>query len=594
MFGFMEKSNIRTNRTTLPKIRDIRLPKRLALLCLLGWFFIHPICVNAQDIEQVVKAKPVKVSGGANATTSFYNVTGEEDTRDPYFWQVMANINFNFWGVVDMPFSAYFAKKNVRYQQPSFHQFGMSPKYKAVTLHLGYRNMTFSNYSLAGLTFLGAGIEYEPKDFWLKASAMYGRFFKAVPYAADSALNTFEDPSYERWGGGLKVTGQKKNQEVSIIVFKAADKPNSIPDPPSGSTVAPAENFITAIATKNRITDALTLRFEYTLSAYTSDIRNPDKEFDQYTYMNNLGSLFSPKYSSSMGKAFEAQVDYQIDFISLGLSYKRIDPNFKSLGSTFIENDLEDILVNVSKPLFKKKLNLSGSLGQQRNNLDETKENEDKRIIGTANASLSISKSLNLSVNYSNFTSSTQPSLINFTDSVKFFQINKNASFTISYNKGNENIRHGVSLMMAIQEGRSLNRSATQEIETGNDMVNGNLAYNVSFTPIATSVTASFQMSQFKTDLNKTTTLGPNFTVTRAFLKNKLNTSLSYSYQVSKLPGNMQNNNQIFRLNCDFKIDKFQSVNLYASNLLRTRTATDSSRSKIREVQAGITYQFTF
>jgi predicted metalloprotease len=179
----MEKNNLHTYHTVESLIyrgKDcVAIPfrKGIALLGMLVCLIICSIGLNAQDIEQVVKAKPVKVSGGATASTSFYDVNGEEDTRDPYFWQVMANINFNFWGVVDMPFSAYFAKKNVRYQQPSFQQFGMSPKYKAVTLHLGYRNMTFSNYSLAGLTFLGAGIEYNPKDYWLKASAMYGRFF---------------------------------------------------------------------------------------------------------------------------------------------------------------------------------------------------------------------------------------------------------------------------------------------------------------------------------------------------------------------------------------------------------------------------------
>lgn len=591
----MEKNSFHINPIALATNKAaVHLLKCAAMICMLAGIMMSPFSLHAQDIEQVAKAKPVKISGGVNASSSFYDVSGEEDMRDPYFWQVMANINFNFWGVVDMPFSAYFAKKNTRYQQPAFHQFGMSPKYKAVTLHLGYRNMTFSNYSLAGLTFLGAGVEYNPKDYWLSGSAMYGRFFKAVPSVTDSTQNTFEDPSYERWGGGFKVTGKKNNQEVSIIMFKAADKPHSIPDPPATSNIKPAENFITGITTRNRITDALTLRLEYTMSAYTADIRNEDKRFDQYTYLNNLGDLYSPKYSSSMGKAFEAQVDYQVDFVALGISYKRIDPNYKSLGSTFIENDMEDILFNLSKPLFKKMLNLSGSLGQQRNNLDGAKENEDKRVIGTANAALTISKSLNLNVNFSNFTSSTQPTLINFTDSVKFFQINKNASFNISYNKGNDNVRHGVSLMMAIQEGRSLNRSATAEIETGNDMVNGNLAYNVSFTPISTSVTVSFQASQFKTDLNKTTTMGPNFSLNRSFLKSKLNTSFSFSYQVSKLPENMQNNNQIFRLNADFKIDKFQSVNLYASNLFRTRTGNDSSRSKVRELQAGLTYQFTF
>jgi hypothetical protein len=71
-----------------------------------------------------------------------------------------------------------------------------------------------------------------------------------VPYAADSSLNTFEDPSYERWGGGFKITGQKKNQEISIIMFKAADKRNSIPDPPAGSNIARPKTLLQALPQK--------------------------------------------------------------------------------------------------------------------------------------------------------------------------------------------------------------------------------------------------------------------------------------------------------------------------------------------------------
>ena len=552
-----------------------------------------PVYCMAQDITKIPKSKPVTVHGGIMGTGSIYNVEGDESMRDPYFWQFVANLNFKILGIIDMPFSAQFSKKNARYKQPSFKQFGMSPRYKSITLNLGYRSIAFSNYSLTGLTFLGASIEYQPEKSWLTSSAMYGRFFKANPYS-DSTNQNFLDPSFERWGGGARVTVMKEHQEVTFIVFKAADRPNSIPTPPADSNFAPAENLVTGFTTKNKLGNNFTLKTEYSISAYTTDIRDPGKKLDNYSYLNNLSPLFKSKYSSTVAKAYEIQADYQADFIAMGISYKRIDPNYKSMGSTFIENDVEDILFNLSKSLFKKRLNFSGSFGRQHNNLDNSKQTEDVRLIGSATGSIVASKVLNINVNYSNFSTASQPALINFTDSVRYFQINKNTSFTLNYNKGNEQVRHGITCMLALQEGSALNRSATLMLETKNKMMNGNVYYNISWPGIGMSMAAALQGSQFKAALIATKSYGPSLSVIRKLFKSKMNLALNYSYQLINVSANGNSTSNIIRINSDFKFNKYQSINLYSSYLSRKQAAGSENKPDFRELQAGLTYQFTF
>ncbi|MFT3738788.1 MAG: hypothetical protein QM786_08510 [Breznakibacter sp.] len=549
--------------------------------------------VSAQDIEQVAKSKPVKITGGLSANTSLYGAWGMDSRQDPFFWQMVANMNFNFWGVVDMPFSAYFAKENVRYQQPSFSQFGMSPHYKSVTLHLGYRNMTFSPYSLAGLTFLGAGIEFQPKDSWIKANAMYGRFFRAIS-ATDSAQNRFRDPSYERWGGGFSVTASNKKNELSLIVFKAADKPGSIPDPPASYGIAPAENLVIGIGAKAQVIPQIFVSADYTLSAYTADLRTEEKDFQKYTYLNNLGGLFTPRYSSSLHKALETSVNYNGGTFNAGITYKRIDPGYASLGSTFIENDLEDVLLNLSKSFANNKFTLSGNVGQQRNNLDGDKQTENKRVIGSANAAWSVNQSLNINANYSNFTSNTQPTLINFTDSIKYFQINENTSLSLNYNKGTAKLRHSVSLMVALQKATSLNRSATQSLETNNNMVNTSVSYQAGFPQKGLAATTSFQNSVFKNGLTTTRNYGPNIALNKELLKNKLKLTLSYGYNKVQLSGEGKNSGtQIIRFNSDFQAGKHQSLHLQTS-YMRRKDAEKTGTLAPRELQASLSYQFTF
>lgn len=548
--------------------------------------------VVAQDIEQIQKAKPLTITGGFSANSSLYNCWGMDSRQDPFFWQLAANVNFNFYGVVNMPFSAYFAKKNKRYQTPSYKIYGISPKYKAVTVHLGYRNMTFSNYSLSGLTFYGVGVEYTPKDSWLSASAMYGRFFEAVEYG-DTAKNQFKDPSYERWGGGFSITAAGKNKELKLIMFKAADRKGSISDPPKEMGITPAENFILGAGGKTQVFQKVSVSVNYTLSAYTLDTRMPEKEFQHYTYLNNLGSIFTPRFSSSFHKALESSIAYQGNSFSAGINYKRVDPGYSSLGSTFIENDVEDILLNLSKSFAENKVNISGSIGQQRNNLTNDKQTENRRVASSISASWSISQKVNLNGNYSNYTTTTQPTLINLTDSVKYFQINKNASVNFTYSTGTETRQHSFSLMVAQQKASSLNRSATLRISNDNDIMNVNVSYLSSWPQINLTGNLSVQGFWLTNGMGTTKNFGPNASIGKSVLKNMLKLTLAYGLNKTEAIDGKGTITHILRLNGDFQLAKKQKLQLQASYMQRENPSNTGVLSP-KELQASLSYQYSF
>ena len=200
---------------------------RVGIILLLLAFSV--LETRAQDLESVKDQNLFDWSGGIGLTTTFYNVSGLENRRDPFFWQLNANLNLSFLGgIVNAPFSFVVSQQNKNFSQPQpFNRFGLSPTYREWTLHLGHRSMNFSDYTLAGNIFYGVGLEYKSDNIPWRASAMYGRLSKAVERSASAGV-TFVEPSFRRLGYGTKVGYHKNKQEIDLIFFRAYDDLNSI------------------------------------------------------------------------------------------------------------------------------------------------------------------------------------------------------------------------------------------------------------------------------------------------------------------------------------------------------------------------------
>lgn len=306
--------------------------------CYLSIFFLWMLQGQpgyAQDISGLTKKNLVKVSGSLNATSTFYHAAGIENRRLPFFWMVQGNLNVQVAGI-DIPISAAISTQSKEFAVP-FNQFGLSPKYKFVTAHLGYRSLRYSRFSLSGTTFLGVGVDVKPPKSPVHVSAMYGRFEKASLEGSSLGVN-FGQPTYQRMGFGTKVTVGNKDRHVDFVLFRAKDDVTSIQLPDS-LNVMPEENLVLAVTTKSKITKKTTVELEYALSAYTQDARDEDLVLDSYTYFNNLGGLFTPNATTEFQRALLANINVKAKRANLKFAYRRIDPGYRTMGSIFLNND---------------------------------------------------------------------------------------------------------------------------------------------------------------------------------------------------------------------------------------------------------------
>ncbi|MFL5754598.1 MAG: hypothetical protein ACJ76F_14390 [Bacteroidia bacterium] len=506
-----------------------------------------------------------------------------ESRRDPYFWLLNANLNINLYGV-NIPLSATLTQQNRSFTQP-FNQFGISPKYKGVTVHLGYRSMVFSNYSSGGNIFLGGGVDLAPANSWVKLSSFYGRFTKAVAAAGTDGLVT-GTPAFERWGGGLKLTMGKQNNYVDLIAFKAKDRINSIPiTTDANDPLKPAENFVASINTAQKIGKKLSFNGELAFSAYTVDQRAPDVVLQNYTYINNLGALYKTNASSQFNKAIMANIVYSEKYYQLKFMYRRIDPEYKSLGCVFLNNDLEDITATVSWRMLKNKINMSTSGGLQRNNVNKQLATQMTRLIGSANITWAATPRLNFTANVANFNSSTSLQRVNGIDSLSYSQVTTSGGGSINYSLGNNAKRHNLFLMGNAQQANDNSGKSTT-------FYNSNLGYQLSFSQQALSITGAATASRNASGFAQGISAGFSLGLTKQLLAKKLRLTVNSTYLQTYLNNLVTGSNRIYRVNTMYTINKHHALSADINALIKISTLT--TVKSFQEYRGTLVYTFTF
>src|SRR5579872_596275 len=168
---------------------------------------------RSQDLGSFAGGKALVIHGSLGAEADFYRSNESYPTRPPFAWNINGSLTPVLYGV-NLPFSFVVTQYGKSYASP-FTYIGISPSYKWVKLHLGYRTMLFSPLVFAGQSFLGGGIELSPKGFYF--GGWYGLLNKAVQEGTSFAHPI--EPQYRRIGYGFKFgIGSPKNN-VSISFF---------------------------------------------------------------------------------------------------------------------------------------------------------------------------------------------------------------------------------------------------------------------------------------------------------------------------------------------------------------------------------------
>lgn len=550
-------------------------------------FFLLSFSSFGQNLDKIGDEKMVTVSGGINQNLVVNQVLGETQHRDPFAWVLSGNVTVNFIDF-SMPFTFSFSNAGASFTQP-FNMTAVHPTYKNWKAHLGITSMSLSPYTYQGLNFTGAGVEYTPKKWHIKAFG--GRLKKAVEF--DPTVDNTNSVSYQRYGFGLSSGYKGKIYSLELIGFKAYDDPTSLLFDPQNPELTPRDNMVVSIKSSIRPLKTLSLNLEAASSLITKNILATDPDRSGRFY----DGFVQGNQTTEFNQAYNASIDYKIKVFGIGLKYERIDPDYNTLGAVYFNNDLENITVNPSFSLFKNKLNLNVSTGYQRNNLDNANASDSKRWIGSANVTAMITKKLNLSANYSNLSSFTRrnpaadPFFNPIGDTLNFYQLSQNLSSTMSYSFG-DSIRNSLSLTGSYAQSQNITGRLEDagafgfnvDVDTSTtpaDIYNGVFMHRIALSKQGISIGWSVNGNRSITANQQTTFFGPGINASKRIKKWNLNVNSGVTYNQQYASDLLQNHVLNYRLGLQFTPDwwdkKYGKLNLSFNGAFTNRLSVGTN-----------------
>jgi hypothetical protein len=122
--------------------------------------------------------------------------------------------------------------------------------------------------------------------------------------------------------------------------------------------------------------------------------------------------------------------------------------------------------------------------------------------------------------------------------------------------------------------------------------VNGNILYTHSIVPMNITLSGSVNTCYTQSSGIETLTTGPTLSITRSFLKKKLNSTLSSSVNRSYTGGKETNQVMSFRLNGSYLLKNRHNLN--ASFVVLNRTSKQSQVSGFTEFTGILGYNISF
>ena len=543
--------------------------------------------LQAQELSDLKSLKPFDINGSIGLNTSFYSVSGIPERQAPFAYGVNANATLTVYGI-SMPFSLTWYNNNKKgsFSQP-FNQFGISPTYKWLTLHLGYRNLTFSEFTLNGYTFLGAAVEARPGK--LRLGAVYGKFNQNSTYDLAMADSM---PKMTRTGWAAKVGYGTESRFIDFSVVRIGDNTkhfDSLAFKPGMPT--PEQNIAFGLTSRFAFTPELMFTFDGSYSFYTKNRLElaPDSISDGWLRLAN--GLITVNGTTSYFKAFKTSLSYRFTpTIITGIEYRRVDPGFRSMGSYFFNNDVQHITFNQAVGLMDSKLNLNGSLGIQNDNLDGSKPNTAHRIIGSLSGNYTINENWALDASFNNYSTNQRAYKTAGSDSLLIFQVNRTFMLMPRFTKATPTASHMVMLNLNYTTLDDRNKATSDMVDT--DTYMAMLLYNFGLPVLRLNISAGANYTSMMNKNFKNVLVGGNLNLSKTFLSDKL--SLNWT---NNIMSNKINDDSGLIINSALNgAYRFHPKHLLSLNfsLINNRFANEAAIPSYDEIRGDISYVFTF
>jgi len=526
--------------------------------------------LQAQDLSAITGENKFDIRGQLGASLVFYNVEGREANRPAFSWMLVGNPVITVYGIT-FPFSFTVSEQERSFQQP-FNRFGVSPSYKWAKLHLGYRNVSFSKYTLGGHTILGAGGEFTPGKF--RIGVMYGQLLRPVPFNSYiQPVQTQQVPAYRRNGMAFRFGYGTASNSADIIIFRASDVSGSIAD--TSQLLLPGSNTVVSFITHQKLLKDFVFDLELANSIYTEDNRLDGEPGMKLIPV--ISNLIGTNISTTSSNAIDASFGYDSKVFDLKVRLRQIDPGFQSMGTYFMQNNIRNITIEPSLSLSGDKYIIAGSLGFQRDNLKESLAHQTNRTIGSVRVAANPVKWYRADINYSNY-DIDQKAGLNPLDPLS--TINQISQTTSSINLVQNLSFAGKSLSQNIMVTLN-NQLMTDHVNATGSSYRTFVAmgsYVIGYMPLRINLALNYSYSTFDIPTAVNTFHGPSASLSSSLMKGRLSLAVAGSRLSNILDNNLSGHITSGSFSTTFKITKMHMVRarLYVNNSTGTNSFTET------------------
>lgn len=573
--------------------------KKRITYCLNVCVMVFALCSysQGQDLSHLKGQKPFTFHGNMGGGANFYTSNEPYPTRDPFSWNLYGSFIPAFYGY-SLPFSFVITQYSKSYTTP-FSMVGISPSYKWIKLHLGYRNISFSPLVFDGTSFLGAGIELTPKDFYF--GAFYGRLNKAI--SEDTTFGHTLQPQYARTGYGVKVGVGSSNENISIQYFHAKDDTGSIQRVhDSLTTLLPQENSVLGSSWHFMFFKKLTFTGDAAVSLLNRDLSYDNIDSIGYVKVPSIVRIFAPlNYSSVLSWSGQTLLSLVLNNFNASLGYRRVQPDFKSLGVPYALDDIEMINGNAGTSLLKGKISLMAAFTTQHNDLAHMLSS--MLVTRTGNFSLNtfVSQHLNLALNLTGVRVLQKDGLLKINDSVRMNQLMFTGSLAPSFNFSNTTDQQTITGNFTYTD--LMDHNPVTQAQTAGNNLSASLNYSLFFSQKYYGVNSGVVYSVYGQQNNQYISLGLNVGANAQLLKDhSLSLQGSIGYFLNHSTGSPVGNNITFSFSSSYSLHQHHSFGLYASYVITPPVNLNPLNVvnhvpyavNSKNLSGGVTYSYSF
>ena len=562
-----------------------------------------------QNIDMVGKQKAFHINGGVGFNYSSTITNDSNRVAMPNFWSLNMNLNIDIYGLV-IPFTAVLTNGKFNMNN-SFSQFGVSPKYKWITLHAGYRQFGYSSYTVSGQTFFGGGIELHPGI--LRLGFFTGRLHKAVrwdtteqfqqtiPGSYPLNVNTVNGANYyspqasfERKGWGAKFGIGRESNYVDFIVFKGQDISSSLSDANSKTNLIPEENLVLGINVYQRFGKHISFGFNSAASIYTYNSTSDDitdlisKDIPLKDYLNKLIPI---RATTQFQWAGDVNLGINFNNFSLQTEYKHIEPYFKSMGLSSGLSDLELFSIQPSWSLFHQKIRFTNMIQIQNDNLNHYKQLTTNRMMINSSVSVNLSNKWGFDISYNNYDMKQQKQRAIVPDSLQTHQQSTTYTFAPRLIFAGTLLTDVISVIGSytnmdggIQVNGNINSIQNYYATLNNSLAIAKGGWNIN---------AGLNFNASKTSINNLQSYGFIAGISKSLFNNKLGLSNNNTYLWNSLNGKTNGNTYSVDLAGTFFIFHNQNIGLSANYLFSPANGVYNNKD-FHQTRVMVSYQLNF